>query len=385
MSDWPASLAALLQEDAEDLYERAPCGYLSLLPDGIIGRVNVTFLDWTGFDRHALIGQRRFSDLLTIGGRMFYETHFQPLLRMQGFAREIAFELLRADGQRLPVLVNATYVESQDAGSVTRITVFDATDRRRYERELLMARDQAEQAARTKSELISMLSHDVRAPLAAMLTAVALLEKTGLTPQQARYVRVLQSSGDHALKLVSNALDLGRLESGRARLRESEFGLRDLLNEAGAAARAAAVQKPDLAVTVTVDDAAPDRVIGDRAKIMQVLANLLMNAVKFTDRGLVSLVITARETAREKVTLEIMVSDTGIGIPADRLPHIFEEFTQAGDDIADRYGGTGLGLTISRRLLELHGSELHVTSTVGQGSTFSFHLTLKTAGRSPQE
>src|SRR5918993_151695 len=123
MDDWRESLqAALLQEDLEDLYEHAPCGYLSLLPDGIIGRVNATFLQWTGFDREALVGRTRFLDLLSVGGRVFYETHFQPLLRMQGYVREIAFEVTRRDGERLPVLVNAAQRTYPNAGVVTRVT-----------------------------------------------------------------------------------------------------------------------------------------------------------------------------------------------------------------------------------------------------------------------
>jgi PAS domain S-box-containing protein len=370
--------AALLDESVEDLYEHAPCGYLSLLPDGIIGRVNTTFLEWTGFDREALIG-RRFRDLLTVGGRVYYETHFQPLLRMQRFVREIAFDVTRRTGERLPVLVNAVQHDYDSAGPITRVTVFDATDRRRYERELLAARDRAEAAARVKSELVAMISHDLRGPLSAMTTAVALLDQSAPTPRQAKYIRVLQSSTTHALALIANVLDLSRLESGRTPLRAGAFSVRGLVEELAGSARAAVVQKPEVEVTARVADAVPDRLIGDRPKLNQVLANLMMNAVKFTHQGFVVLAVDVLESADETVTLEIVVSDSGIGIPADRLPHIFDEFSQASDEIAATYGGTGLGLAISRRLLQLHGTELHVTSTVGQGSSFSFPLTLRRA------
>jgi PAS domain S-box-containing protein len=379
MADWPVRIAGLLHEDAEDLYEHAPCGYLSIVPDGIVAKVNETFLRWIGFTRREIVGSRRFIDLLTVGGRIFYETHFQPLLQMQGFVREIAFDVVRRDAQPLPVLVNAVRREQQDGLSVIRITLFDATDRRCYERELLAARDRAEKLSRIKTELISMISHDLRAPLSAILTSAALLDKTGPRADQAKYVRVLQSSAGHALELVNSVLDLERLESGRVVLREREFGLRELATEITTSARAAATQKTDLAVRMTVLDDVPERVLGDSFKLGQVLANLMMNAVKFTERGMVSLVISVRELLDQAVTVDVRVSDTGIGIPADRLPYIFDEFTQASDDIADRYGGTGLGLAISRKLLQLHGSDLHVSSTVGQGTTFSFLLTLKTA------
>ena len=190
---------SLLDETVEDLYEHAPCGYLSLLPDGLIGRVNATFLEWTGFAREALLGRRRFLDLLTVGGRIYYETHLQPLLRMQGFVREVAFDMTGRNGERLPVLVNAVQRDCGSTGPITRITVFDATDRRRYERELLAARDRAEAAARVKSELAAMISHDLRGPPSAMTTAVALLDKSSPTARQAKYIRVLQSSTKHAL------------------------------------------------------------------------------------------------------------------------------------------------------------------------------------------
>jgi PAS domain S-box-containing protein len=378
--DWKKT--ALFAEEAEDLYEHAPCGYLSLLPDGLIGRVNATFLELTGFSREELVGRLRFLDLLTIGGRIFYETHFQPLLRMQGSIREIAFDLVRSDGARLPALVNATQYAYPAVGALTRITVFDATDRRRYERELLLARDQAEEAARQRSELIATISHDVRGPLSAMVTAIALLERTNPTPDQARYIRVLQSSTAQALELVTNVLDLSRLESGGAPLRERPFSVRELVRDLAASARASAVQKPDVEIVERVEDAVPDRLLGDRPKLAQAVANLMMNAVKFTHRGVVSLLVSLREGTPDSVSLEISVSDTGIGIPSDRLPHIFEEFTQATDEVAEQYGGTGLGLAISRRLLRLYDAELHVTSAVGQGTTFSFVLTLK---RRPEE
>jgi PAS domain S-box-containing protein len=375
---WPDSVPeALFDESPDDLYEHAPCGYVSVLPDGIIGKVNATFVEWTGFSKEELVGKRRFLDLLTIGGRIYYETHFQPLLRMQGQVREIAFELTLQNGERLPILVNARQHEFAGVGVITRITVFDATDRRRYERELLAARQRAEDEAQAKADLVATISHDVRAPLSAITTAIALLEKSSPTPQQARYIRVLQSSTSHALMLVNNVLDLSRLEAGRTMVREEPFSMSELANTVITAARAAALSKTALEITAHVDETIPEALIGDRAQIAQVLANLMMNAVKFTERGFVRLVVHAREVATDHVVLEVSVSDTGIGIPPDRLPRIFEQYRQASDEIGTKYGGTGLGLAISRKVLQLYGSELTVSSTVGEGTTFSFALTLK--------
>jgi sigma-B regulation protein RsbU (phosphoserine phosphatase) len=140
-----AFVDALLDDDAQQLYEKAPCGYLSTTPDGTIVKVNATFLTLTGHARSDLVGKRRFVDLLTGGGRIYHETHYAPMLRMQGSAREIALDLVCADGSRLPVLVNAV-LEADETGApvVVRAAVFDATERREYERELLRAKERAE-------------------------------------------------------------------------------------------------------------------------------------------------------------------------------------------------------------------------------------------------
>jgi phosphoserine phosphatase RsbU/P len=137
--------AALIADDPETLYQQAPCGYLSLTADGLVVKANQTFLTWTGFARDELEGRRRFSELLNVGGRIYYETHFSPMVQLQGSAREIALDVVRADGSTLPVLVNAVVArDPEGAPRAIRIVVFDATERREYEQELLRARRDAE-------------------------------------------------------------------------------------------------------------------------------------------------------------------------------------------------------------------------------------------------
>ena len=370
-------IAQLLEEDLTDLYESAPCGYLSALASGSIVKVNQTFLDWTGYGRDELLAGKRWPDLLTVGGRIFYETHFFPLLRMQGSVREIALDVLRREGPPLPVLVNAAYRALDDPPTaVIRLTVFDATDRRRYERELLIARQDAEREAKARSDLVAMLSHDIRTPLNAIVMATTLLETTKPTPEQEQFIKVLRSSTSNAVSLVNNVLDLTRLEAGHAVLRERETDLRQLVNDVIASINLLIDKKPAVALNVVVDDRIPRTLLIDGPKLAQVLSNLLGNAVKFTHDGLVSLIVSLRALSDARATVEFCVSDTGIGIPADRLLHIFEEFAQASDDIAEKYGGTGLGLAISRRLLRLFETELSVSSTLGQGTTFTFALQL---------
>lgn len=160
-----AFFSALLEDDAEELYERAPCGYLSTTPDGVIVKVNQTFLTFTGYARDDLVGQRTFAELLTGGGRIYHETHFAPMLRMQGAAREIALDIVRADGERLPVLVNSVLVHRDDGSPVViRTAVFDATDRREYERELLRAKDRAQQSEARANALAMTLQQTLIPP-----------------------------------------------------------------------------------------------------------------------------------------------------------------------------------------------------------------------------
>jgi PAS domain S-box-containing protein len=167
----------LLEDSAEDLYDHAPCGYLSTLPDGLVVKVNATFLEWTGHRREDLVGRRRLQDLLTPGGRIYHETHYAPLLSMQGRVREIALEIVCADGRRLPVLLNAT-IRRDPAGAprIVHTTVFNATDRKRYERELLLARDR-ERAAREREERLQRITAALAAPLEATSVAAATLDE----------------------------------------------------------------------------------------------------------------------------------------------------------------------------------------------------------------
>ena len=223
-------IAALLEESLDDLYEHAPCGYLSALADGTIVRVNQTFLDWTGYAREDLVGARRFQTLLTPGGQIYHETHYAPLLRLQGSVREIALQIRRADGSRLPVLINS--VLRTAAGSeheLVRTTVFDATDRRAYEQELLFAR-RREAEARQRIERLQRLTQvlaatlDERAVVDATLDAAieavgargARLELDRLDGErpEERYPRGELGSAAEEVELVASGRPLGRLRIG---------------------------------------------------------------------------------------------------------------------------------------------------------------------------
>ena len=369
-------VGTLLDESAEELYEHAPCGYLSTLPDGTIVRVNGTFVEWTGVARDDLLANTKFQTLLTIGSRIYYETHYAPLMRMQGFANEIALEVVRRDGRTLPVLANSRQKRSADGTPLfNRITLFDSTDRRRYERELLLSRRKAERIAKDKADLLAMLSHDIRNPLNAIMGVVQLLDRSDLAEPQRRFVRLLKSSSENMLTLLNHVLELSKAESSTFALIETPFSLHTLVAGVISTFEAAAQEK-QLELRSSLAETVPPAVIGDPVAIRQILTNLVGNAVKFTESGSVALTVGTREIGTDAVTLTFEVTDTGIGIPPEGVDRIFDEFTQASYETAMRFGGTGLGLTITRRLLSLYGSTVEVRSTPGEGSAFSFHLRL---------
>lgn len=369
-------LEALLDEDLAGIYEHAPAGYLSTLPDGTIVKVNGTFLRWTGYARADLVQQRRLQDLFSTPGRIYYETHLAPLLAMQGTVSEIAVDIECTGGRVLPVMLNAVRRQSAEGEPLLlRFTVFNATERRRYEKELLQARRAAEGLARAKTELLAMLSHDIRSPLGAVMAVTHVLENSGLTADQAALVRILRSSSATMMNLVNEVLEHSRLEAGAVPLRPAPFDLGAQARELVGNLQPLAKEK-GIALTCVVDPRLPAMVIGDATKLGQVLGNLLGNALKFTEAGSVVLELAPTELAEREARIRVRVTDTGIGIEPGQLPDIFREYTQAHEGIASRYGGSGLGLAISRKLLRAHGSDLRVDSEPGKGSVFWFDLSL---------
>jgi PAS domain S-box-containing protein len=367
----------LPEESAEELYENAPCGYISTLPTGVIVRVNQTFLAWTGYTRQELLDGRRFQDLLSIGAKVVHETYYVPLLRTQGFVNEVSFELAPKGGHPLPVLAS-TVVKKDAAGQplLYRTTLFNISERKQLERELRLARKKAEDAAKAKADFLSMMSHEIRTPMNAVVGLANLLAQTELSPQQEKYLHLLQTSSENLLGLLNDILDFSKIEAGKVSLEQRGLDLRQLIDGVCRGLMVKAEQK-GLAVWVDVDDAVPACVMGDPVKLGQVLTNLVSNAIKFTERGGVTVAVRVREHTPESVWLDFEVQDTGIGIPQERLAQVFEEFTQASYDIGQRYGGTGLGLAICQKLLELHGTRMEVESTPGKGSTFRFNLRLR--------
>lgn len=371
-------------ETAEELYENAPCGYLSFVGDGTIVKVNQTLLSWLGYEREEVLYVKKFQSMLSIGARIFFETHFFPLIRMQGFVKEINFDLARKDQSTLPVLLNMNEVAGPEGNrKAYRATIFDITDRKKYEKEILDARKKAEGAAKAKAEFLATISHEIRTPLNAIIGIANLIQKTPLNEQQKEYTRILKLSSDGLLGLVNNILDFSKIEKGKVKLEEKSFAIKDFIILVVNTLEVKAKEK-GVELQVDLDNNLPSYLMGDPLKLNQILTNLIGNAIKFTKVGFVKLVISLLNKEKDKVSLQFRVIDTGIGIPKDKLETIFEEFSQASYEVNLGYGGTGLGLTISQKLLQLHGSQMEVKSELGQGSEFNFSINYKISKEKPK-
>jgi PAS domain S-box-containing protein len=256
----------------------------------------------------------------------------------------------------------------------------DVTDRVQAERALAVARDQAEAASRAKSRFLAMVSHEIRTPLNGILGMADLLGDTPLTLEQATYLRAVKTSGETLLSLIEEVLDFSKIEAGRLDLAARPFALAAFVEEIVELLGPRA-QAKGLEIGCYVDERLPARVVGDAARLRQVLFNLAGNAIKFTEKGGVSIIV---EPAAQTDAVSISVHDTGIGISLQDRARIFLEFEQADGSATRKFGGTGLGLTISNRIIESMGGSIAVESAPGVGSTFRVTVALPPAD-DPQE
>jgi len=357
-----------MDEDLEDLYENAPCGYISIGTNGHIVRSNLTLSAWIGIDREDLLGKRT-KDILTIHSAIFYETHVAPLLRMQGYFDEVALDLIKANGEKLAILANVAE-RRDDKGNhlFTRLTIIKATERRRYERDLVEARTKAErglQLERAASELreqfVAVLGHDLRNPLAGIEGGIRLITRN-ISDEADRAIMVLMLQSVRRMRqLIDDVLDLARsrLGGGIQLNIELEQPLEPVLAQVIDELR---IGFPDRVIEWQFNIADP--VDFDAGRIGQLVSNLIGNAIT---HGADNEPIHVQASTRNN-ELYISVSNAGEPIPPGTIERLFQPFYRGGGK--SKREGLGLGLYIASQIAEAHNGTLSVHSDE-QNTTFT--------------
>ncbi len=251
-------------------------------------------------------------------------------------------------------------------------------------KELLKAKETAEAATIAKSDFLASMSHEIRTPMTSMFAMIEHLSDSPLNDDQQDSLRILRGASKNLITLVDDILDLAKIEAGQLELEKTEFDLEGLLSEIESFMDLAAREK-GLELSYHIKPDVPVRLIGDSKHLRQIIFNLVSNAVKFTEKGRVDINVSERGAKGDTTELEFYVKDTGIGIPADRIDVIFERFTQADSSTTRKFGGTGLGTSISKSLVEAMDGSIWVESELGEGSTFYFTVKLKRAKATKKE
>jgi len=370
------------------LYEHAPCGLFSTHDNGTIERVNQTFCSWLGFSSHELVGKKRLQDLLTVGCKIFHQTHWMPLLQMQGSVAEVQLELVHRDGHAVPMIVNALR-RMVDGCVHQEIAALVATDRRKYERQLLEARklaealleserkaqnelqqvlreQQQEASARAllAEQLIGIVSHDLRTPLNAVLLGSTLLGASGLNAAQTRTVARITSAMHRANRLINDLLDFTQARlGGGLRVTRAEVDLHavvaDCVEELTMASPGRVLEHRRLGAGTAFVDA-------DR--LSQVVTNLASNALAY---GATHLPITITSSVAEN-ELTISIHNDGEPIPEELVPHLFEPLRRGEQQVKSGSRSVGLGLYIVHEIATAHGGTVSVASSKEAGTTFIF-------------
>lgn len=366
-------------DDFKDLFDNAPCGYLVLDDRSRIVLVNRTLRGWLGFDTADIIG-KNFPDLMPIAGRMFFETHFSPLLRMQGFFHEVALDFLCRDGTRLPVLANATQTaDVEGRGTKTRIAIFQATSRRKYERELADANRAGSEARKEieglvaaltetalhREEFIAILGHDLRNPLASIGSGMRILSKEDLSTRARQMVSLIEGSVSRMSGLIGDVLDLtrGRIGGGFSLNRRAEEGLASHLEQVVGELAGSSERVIDTAFALE------EPIYVDAARVAQLVSNLLGNAITHgaSDQPI------SLEARTEEGALVLTVSNGGDSIPEEAMQRLFQPFFRGGTSEGRSEQGLGLGLYIASEIAKAHGGTLTVTSS-SERTAFEFRM-----------
>ena len=330
-----------------------------------------------GYDEHDILG-KRFPFIYTDEWRkkaiLFYIDQLNNKVEETNFL----FPIKNAQGEKLWVEQSAILVRENDQITGFRCVLYDVTERINTEEAMAEATKLATEAKEMQQNFLGKMSHEIRTPMNGVVGMVNLLKATPLSQKQTVYVDGIKESAQNMLRIINDILDVTKIQSGKIVFEDADFDLPQLVNNVIFTLKPTADQK-NILIASHIDNKIPTSLIADPVRLNQILLNLAGNAIKFTEKGSVIISIAQKSADENTTTLEFKITDTGIGIAKDKISKIFESFTQAESDTTRKYGGTGLGLTIAKQMIEQQGGEIKVNSDLGVGTTFSFTFNFKLA------
>lgn len=380
------STQKLIQQSEEKyrgIIENMELGLMEVDNEDIILKAYERFCQLTGYEEHELVGKKAAEILLAdeVFRNLISE---QNEIRKEGVPGAYEIPLKKKNGEIIWVIVSGAPIIN-GAGEVTGSVGIhlDITERKRTQEALEEARAIAEDARKSEKRFLANMSHEIRTPINAIIGMTHLMFDTQPTVKQTEYLSAINYSTDLLLNLVSDILDISKIEAGEMQMAENAFSLKDLLNSVLHTFRIQAKEK-QIQLDFKYDEDIENEVIGDVTFLTQIILNLLSNALKFTPKGKIGIEVSLLCRLGDYYMTEFRVFDTGVGIAANNLDRIFDSFRQANNDVKSKFGGTGLGLAIVKQLVNLHGGDITVESTEGEGTVFNFTLPLKDSGQKPK-
>ncbi|MEZ5358138.1 MAG: PAS domain S-box protein [Candidatus Zixiibacteriota bacterium] len=365
--------------ELQAIFDSSPVG-IAVLANKDVVKVNKRLADMLGYQTDEMIGAQSWNFHLSEQKFNEFRELFYDTINKQD-SIQIEYPLMRKTGEEIWVQMNGKALDPQDPSRGSIWIIDDISERRRFQAELQNAKEKAESASKAKSQFLANMSHEIRTPLNGILGMTDLALETELTKEQREFLSLIKVSGEGLLHVISDILDFSKIEAGRLHFEEIPFNIRETIN---AAIEPLAIQArlKNLELSVTIDSAIPEMAISDPNRLNQIIINLVGNAIKFTDEGSIDIQVNCSSESSYP-SLHFIIADTGIGIPMEKQSRIFESFTQADGSTTRKFGGTGLGTTISRELVErMEGrmwleSPTNTTSIGGPGTTFHFTVDLK--------